>query len=143
MKKNLKVILMTGIISVLTATIIFISGGGVAIATLLGGTGFLTIPSVIQLNDKKYNKNHTHYTEQTENIQNNNQIINKDKETYVLAPSKLEIKTRQSIAPIKQYDENLSIQKLITIDAFSQKENILVRTRKKETKENNNYKNKK
>ena len=136
MKKDLKVILMTGMASVLTATVIFISGGGVVVATLLGGTGILTIPRVIHLNDKRNNKNDTHYIEQIENIQSNNLVINKDKEIYVLST----IKSRRSIAPIRQYDDNLMVQKLIIIDALSQKENILVRTRKKETKENNNYK---
>ena len=140
MKKDLKVILMTGIASVLTATIIFISGGGVVIATLLGGTGILTIPSAMYLNEKRNNKNNTHYLEQLENIQGNNQVINNDKEIYLLSTTKIESKSRQSIAPIKQYDDNLMVQKLITIDALSQKENVLVRTRKKETKENNNYK---
>ena len=140
MKKDLKVILMTGITSVLTATIIFISGGGVVIATLLGGTGILTIPSVMYLNDKRNNKNNTHYLEQTENIKSNNQVINNDKKIYLLSTTKVESKSIQSIAPIKQYDDNLILQKLITIDALSQKENVLVRTRKKETEENNNYK---
>mgnify|MGYP003299067975 CR=1 FL=1 len=107
MKKDLKVILMTGIASVLTATIIFISGGGVVIATLLGGTGILTIPSAMYLNDKRNNKNNTHYLEQLENIQSNNQVINQDKEIYLLSTTKIESKSRQSIAPIKQYDDNL------------------------------------
>ena len=140
MKKKLKIILMTGIASVLTATIIFISGGGVVIATLLGGTGILTIPSAMYLNEKRNNKNNTHYLEQLENIQSNNQVINQDKEIYLLNTTKIESKSRQSIAPIKQYDDNLILQKLITIDALSQKENVLVRTRKKETEENKNYK---
>ena len=98
---------MTGIASVLTATIIFISGGGVVIATLLGGTGILTIPSAMYLNDKRNNKNNTHYLEQLENIQSNNQVINQDKEIYLLSTTKIESKSRQSIAPIKQYDDNL------------------------------------
>lgn len=141
MKKDLKVILMTGIASVLTATIIFISGGGVVIATLLGGTGILTIPSAMYLNEKRNNKNNTHYIEQLDNIQSNNQVINQNKEIHLLSTTKVGTKFRQSIAPIKQYDDNFVVQKLITVDALSQKESVLVRTRKKETKENNNYKN--
>ena len=146
MKKDLKVILMTGIASLVTAVIIFISGGGVVIATLLGGTGILTIPNLIHLNDKRNNKNNTNYIEQPNDIQSNTQVINnnelnlQNEEIYVLSSQKKDSESKQSIAPIKQYDDDIMIQKLITIDALSQKENVLVRIRKKETEENNNHK---
>ena len=134
MKKDLKVILMSGIASVVTATIIFISGGGIVIATLLGGTGFLTIPNFINQKNKRNNKNNTSYVYQIDNIENTKQTIEK---------LDLQTKEKQSITPIKQYDD-LMVQELITIDALTQKESVLVRIRKKETeekfKENNNYK---
>ena len=136
MKKDLKVILMSGIASVVTATIIFISGGGVVIATLLGGTGILTIPSLMHQKDKRNNKKDTSYIEQIDEIQSNTQVINTDEEIYVLSSQKTDSESKQSIAPIKQYDDNLIIQELITIDALTQKENVLVRIRKKETEEN-------
>ena len=144
MKKDLKVILMSGIASVVTATIIFISGGGVVIATLLGGTGILTIPSLMHQKDKRNNKKATSYIEQIDEIQSNTQVINTDEEIYVLSSQKTDSESKQSIAPIKQYDDNLIIHELITIDALTQKENGLIRIRKKETeenfKENNNHK---
>lgn len=134
MKKDLKVILMTGIASIATATIIFISGGGIVIATLLGGTGFLTIPNFINQKNKRNNKNNTSYIYQIDDIKNTKQTIEE---------LDLQTKEKQSITPIKQYDD-LMVQELITIDALTQKEKVLVRTRKKETeekfKENNNYK---
>ena len=134
MKKDLKVILMSGIASVVTATIIFISGGGIVIATLLGGTGFLTIPNFINQKNKRNNKNNTSYIYQIDDVKNSKQTIEE---------LDLQTKEKQSITPIKQYDD-LMVQELITIDALTQKEKVLVRTRKKETeekfKENNNYK---
>ena len=135
MKKDLKVILMSGIASIATATIIFISGGGIVIATLLGGTGFLTIPNFINQKNKRNNKNNTSYIYQIDDIKNTKQTIEE---------LDLQTKEKQSITPIKQYGDDLMVQELITIDALTQKENVSVRIRKKETeekfKENNNYK---
>ena len=145
MKKDLKVILMSAIASITTATIIFVSGGGVVIATLLGGAGILTIPSIVHLNDKRNNKNNTYSIVETDEIQNDIQVINVDEEVYELNSKKTDSESKQSIAPIKRYDDKLIVQELITIDALTQKESVLVRTRKKEKeekfKENNNFRN--
>lgn len=130
---------MTGIASVITATIIFVSGGGVVFATLLGGAGILAIPNFVHLNDKRDNKNNTFYISQTDEIKSNVDIkeINiQNDQVYILNTEKTKQEAIQSIAPIKQYDDNLMVQKLITIDALSQKEKVLVRVRKKETEEN-------
>ena len=141
MKKNLKTILISGIASTLTAVIIFVSGGSTVLVALLGGAGIIAIPSFMHLNSIKNNKNNTSYIEQTDSIQNLSDIIIEDNElnqndqVYVLASQEKDTQTRQSIPPIKQYDDNPMIQELITIDALSQKEDILVRIRKKETEE--------
>jgi len=145
MKKDLKTILITALASTLTAVIIFVSGGGVVIATLLGGAGIIAIPSLMHLNNMKHTQKQTSFIEQrdsVENISKENDLDLQNAQVYII--NQQETETKQSIPPIKQYDDNLLIQRLITTDALSQQEDILVRIRKKETeerlKENNNQK---
>ena len=140
MKKNLKVMLISGIASVLTATVIFVSGGSTLIVALLGGAGAFTIPGVIHLNsmENKSKSNHP-YAEQTDYIPNALEILNLSEEPVsVINLSETDTQNRVVIAPIKQYDdakEQSIITELITTDALSQQENILVKRRKKETEE--------
>lgn len=135
--KNKKAMIISGIASVLTAVIIYVSGGQVLVAALIGGASF--IPGAIYL--KESEKNITQIEE--ENILvNSSKILGNTEETeldeqqvYVVINAKTEDNARVAIAPITQYDEPL-LPELITIDAFTQKENNLIRVRKKETKEN-------
>ena len=130
MKKK-KAMIMSGIASVLAAVIIYVSGGQVIFAALLGGAGLCTIPSIIYI--KETEKNITQIEEKI--------IIEKSSEI-----SKIKTNELVKISPIKQYDD-IVIPELITIDALTQKEKNLVRTRKKETeeiiKQQNNLKNNK
>lgn len=130
MKKK-KAMIMSGIASVLAAVIIYVSGGQVIFAALLGGAGLCTIPSAIYI--KETEKNITQIEEKI--------ILEKSSEI-----SKINTNEVVKISPIKQYDD-IVIPELITIDALTQKEKNLVRTRKKETeeilKQQNNLKNNK
>ena len=135
--KNKKAMIISGIASVLTAVIIYVSGGQVLVAALIGGTSL--IPGAIYL--KGTEKNITHID--GENLLDNSyEMLGNIEETeldeqqvYVVTNDKTENNDRVVIAPIKQYNESL-LPELITIDAFTQKENNLVRIRKKETEEN-------
>ena len=87
------------------------------------------------------NKKDASYIEQIDDVQNKSGIIHnvetlKNNQVNTLSSKKTEQEPTQSIAPIKQYDDELIVQKLITVDALSQKEKALVRIRKKETEEN-------
>lgn len=122
--KNKKTILMTTIASLTTAIMIYISGGQIVIASLLGGLGICAIPGIIHLNNSQ--KNNTTYIQEENNLEHLEEILDDTKEK--------ENNDRVVIAPIKQYNEQL-LPELITIDALTQKESVLVRIRKKETEE--------
>ena len=135
--KNKKAMIISGIASVLTAVIIYVSGGQVLVAALIGGTSL--IPGAIYL--KGTEKNVTQIDRENL-LDNSSEILGNIEETeldeqqvYVVTNDKTENSDRVVIAPIKQYNESL-LPELITIDAFTQKENNLVRIRKKETEEN-------
>ena len=140
--KNKKTMIMSSLAAILTAVIIYVSGGQVLIATLLGSAGIFTIPGAIYLKGKEKNTK-THIKEENSlknysQIFNNNQTPESSKEQiYIVNSDKKDNNDRATIAPIKQYDESI-IPELITIDALSQKKSVLVRIRKKETKENLN-----
>ena len=128
--------IISGIASVLTAVIIYVSGGQVLVAALIGGTSL--IPGAIYL--KNTEKNITQIEE--ENLfENTSEILGNiegtelyDQQVYTISSDKTEINDRVAIAPIKRYDD-MVMPELITIDALTQKENNLVRIRKKETEE--------
>lgn len=120
--KNKKTILISGIASLMTAIIICISGGQILIASLLGGLGICTIPRILNLN--KTQKDNEIYIQEEKHLENLNEISEDTKKNSDIIV----------IEPIKQYNDQI-IPELITIDALTQKENILVRIRKKETEE--------
>ena len=134
--KNKKTMIISGIASVLTATIIYVSGGQVLVAAILGGASF--IPGAIYL--KSTEKNIIQIEEETI-LNNSSEILVNTYETDLdkqqvdmIINDKTENNNKVAIAPIKRYDD-VEIPELITIDAFTQKENNLVRIRKKETEE--------
>lgn len=123
--KNKKTMLISVIASLITAIIIYISGGQIVIASLLGGVGIFTIPGILNL--KNPHKNNTIYIQEENQLDYLDEILDEPKEID-------EKNDTMVIAPIKQYNDQL-IPELITIDALTQKENVLVRIRKKETEE--------
>ena len=125
--KNKKTMLISVIASLMTTAIIYISGGQIVITSLLGGLGICTIPGIIHL--KKSHKNNIVYIQEENRLECLNEIIDDNKE---------KTNNRVVIAPIKQYQEEI-IPELITIDALTEKENVLVRIRKKETEDKLKY----
>ena len=138
--KNKKAMIISGIASVLTAVIIYVSGGQILVATLIGGTSL--IPGAIYLKGTK--KNVTQIDREnlldnsSEMLGNSEEKKLDEQKVYVVTNDKEENNDRVVIAPIKQYDKSL-LPELITIDAFTQKENNLVRIRKKETEDKLKY----
>ena len=134
--KNKKAMVISGIAAVLTAVIIYVSGGQVLVAALLGGASF--IPGAIYLKGTEKNITQIEGENLLDNcskiLGNTEEIDITEHQVYVVTNDKTETNDRVEIAPIKQYDDIMP--ELITIDALTQKENNLVRIRKKETKEN-------
>ena len=134
--KNKKTILISTIASLITAIIIYISGGQFIIASLLGGVGICTVPGILHL--KNLQKNNIIYTQKENHSEYFDKILDVPKEidekVKQINKNTRENRERVIIAPIKQYNDKL-LPQLITIDALTQKENILVRIRKKETEE--------
>lgn len=146
MKRSLKTMLISGIASLLTATILFVSGGSSIIITILGGAGICIIPGSIHLNNIAQNelrkKQIKQFLQEINYSQNSDKFICRDKqselygkEIYLDNNKKYEFeneKTTQLTEEIKI--EHDLIYELITTPAVSQEENInrLVRKRKKE-----------
>jgi len=134
--KNKKAMIASGIASVLTAVIIYVSGGQVLVAALIGGASF--IPGAIYLKGTEKNITQIEGENLLDNcskiLGNTEEIDLDEQQFYVATNDKTENNELVGIAPIKQYDD--IIPELITIDALTQKENNLVRIRKKATEEN-------
>lgn len=134
--KNKKAMIASGIASVLTAVIIYVSGGQVLVAALIGGASF--IPGAIYLKGTEKNITQIEGENLLDNcskiLGNTEEIDLDEQQFYVATNDKTENNELVGIAPIKQYDDIMP--ELITIDALTQKENNLVRIRKKATEEN-------
>ena len=121
MKRTLKARIIKKTASILTATIIFASGGYTAIANMFG----------LQKNNNK------------------NQIVEEINHSKTISNSETTNKTIESEETKYQYkynlsEENYSMIKFETTEAISQDENInrLIRKRKKETQEKLTFNNK-